>query len=174
MLVFVWAKSYDTETCNLAEQCQVDEPWWLSPPRRVSTYAIDKSLTKKGIKDVLFFQIKASFVSNSSIASMAFKKSLAALVFALPLVLGMNPNFQHKMFMCWLWMQLRQIKCDPRHVTPWMLSRPICLTTCSTTSVVIRSVFCPLIMSIYLKTLKAHGALRLAFHDAIGFSPTLG
>ena len=30
------------------------------------------------------------------------------------------------------------------------------------------------IMSIYLKTLKAHGALRLAFHDAIGFSPKLG
>ena len=30
------------------------------------------------------------------------------------------------------------------------------------------------LMSIYLKTVKAHGALRLAFHDAIGISPTLG
>jgi hypothetical protein len=37
--------------------------------------------------------IIASLVSNSSIATMAFKKSLAALVFALPLVLGMNLFF---------------------------------------------------------------------------------
>ena len=26
----------------------------------------------------------------------------------------------------------------------------------------------------YLKIVKAHGALRLSFHDAIGISPTLG
>ena len=29
-------------------------------------------------------------------------------------------------------------------------------------------------ISIYLKTVQAHGALHLAFHDAIGFSPKLG
>ena len=37
-----------------------------------------------------------------------------------------------------------------------------------------RLVLCLLIMSIYLKTVQAHGALRLSFHDAIGISPTLG
>ena len=34
--------------------------------------------------------------------------------------------------------------------------------------------FCLLIANIYLKIVQAHGALRLAFHDAIGISPKLG
>ena len=33
---------------------------------------------------------------------------------------------------------------------------------------------CILVMNVYLKTVQAHGALRLSFHDAIGISPTLG
>ena len=54
----------------------------------------DENSNRKGIKETAFlassFGIIASLVSNSGIATMVFKKSLAALVLALPLVLGMN------------------------------------------------------------------------------------
>ena len=55
--------------------------------------AQSKYLSQKGIKDIFLIKIKASFVSNSTAASMVFKKSFAALVLALPLVLGINIFF---------------------------------------------------------------------------------
>ena len=83
--------------------------------------------------------------------------------------------FSERTLMYRPWLQLRQVKYDPtRHVTSWNPSRRICLKTYSRASAVILLVFCLLIMSIYLMTVKAHGALRLSFHDAIGISPTLG
>ena len=122
------------------------------------------------------FGFRASLLSKSSIATMVFKKSLAALVITLPFVLGhgMSLFFSKNVHGMTMKLQLCQMKHDPPRVTSLSPSRPICLKTYSTTCVVIRSVFHLFFISIYLKTLKAHGALRLAFHDAIGFSPKLG
>ena len=49
---------------------------------------------------------------------MAFKKSLAALVIALPLVLGMDLIFSDNTDVLNMILQLRQVKYDPtRHAT---------------------------------------------------------
>ena len=106
---------------------------------------------------------------------MAFKKFFAALVIALPLVLGMDlffskiadvlnmipasPSQVRSNFACDF---LEPIKAD--------LLENLFDNECGDTV----SIFCLLIMSINLTAVQAHGALRLSFHDAIGISPTLG
>ena len=105
---------------------------------------------------------------------MAFKKSLAALVFALPLVLGMSLFFSKNADV------LNMIAASPSQVrsnAACNFLEPIKAdllenlfdNECGDTV----SIFFSL-LSIYLTTVQAHGALRLAFHDAIGFSPKLG
>ena len=65
---------------------------------------------KKGIKDIFLFEIKASIVSNLTAASMVFKKSFAALVLALPLVLGISIFFSKNVD------GLTMIAASPSHV----------------------------------------------------------
>ena len=166
-------------TSDLDEQTRTGYPNIKQLTVTVRRHIWDENSNRKCIKATAFQALDSEhLLSKLSIATMVFKKSLSALVITLPIVLGhgMNLFFSKNVHVVTMKLQLCQVKYDPtrRNVTSLSPSRPICLKIYSKTSVVIRSVFYPSIISIYLKTFKAHGALRLAFHDAIGFSPTLG
>ena len=116
VLVFAWTNNYCSRWMSGVSGVEF---WWLSSTNACGEWVRWRQIShKKGIKatPIFLFEIKATFVSSLSIAIMAFKTSLAALILALPLVLGMNLS-SARMLICWPWLQLRQVKYDPRHVT---------------------------------------------------------
>ena len=107
---------------------------------------------------------------------MAFKKSLAALVLALPLVLGMNLYFSKNIDVLNVIVlasprpRSNNPACDFLEPIKTDLLDNLFENMCGDTV----SLSSPYYEHIYSKNVQAHGALRLSFHDAIGFSPKLG